>query len=59
MWCTNNVQTSSEEKYKIKLDWYDARCKELRPTLTREMFIYASADLTGAQRIGSGLLWRT
>jgi hypothetical protein len=55
---TNNLQVTSEEKHKLKLDWYAAQCRLMRPTLTREMFLWPMDSMFPVNKVGGGLVWR-
>jgi hypothetical protein len=47
-----DVQITSQETIKQKLDWYEGRCEKLRAQLTKEMFLYANISLLASQRTG-------
>jgi hypothetical protein len=55
---TNNVAVSDQEKHKIKLDWYANACQKMRPTLTREMFLWPMNSMYPVNKVGGGVLWR-
>jgi hypothetical protein len=56
---TNNVENFEMEKYKIKLDWYEARCNKLRLMITKEMLDTTNTSLTSTARVGAGRLFRS
>jgi hypothetical protein len=53
----NTVDIPEQEVYKVKLDYYLQKCNFLRPNLTKNMFLYESADLEPSDRIGGGQIW--
>jgi hypothetical protein len=55
---TNNVQVSDQEKHKLKLDFYASTCQKMRPTLTREMFLWPMNSMLPVNKVGGGVLWR-
>lgn len=48
----NDVSQSGEETIMKKLEFYIARCNQLRPQLTKAMFNQNSDNLTATQRAG-------
>jgi hypothetical protein len=55
---TNNLPVTDQEKHKVKLDWYAKACEKMRPTITREMFLWPMNALFPVNKVGGGTLWR-
>jgi hypothetical protein len=58
VWCTNEVGTDEDEIYKVKLDYYTEKYQKKLMTLTREMFLKDEDELTMADTISGGILFR-
>ena len=58
VWCTNEVETSDFEIYKIKLEFYSDLMNKLRSLLTASMFSSDEDDLSGIDMVSTGLLFR-
>lgn len=58
VWCTNDVESSDQEIYKLKMEWYKSVCDEAVNQLTKEMFVYDLDSLSQVNMIGVGQLYR-
>lgn len=58
VWCTNDVESSDQEIYKLKLEWYKNVCNDTLAQLTKEMFVYDLDSMSQVGMIGVGQLFR-
>lgn len=58
VWCTNEVESSDNEIYKIKLDYYENKLSEQRKVLTKAMFYVDEDNLTQLDMVTNGRLFR-